>query len=105
VKFTGFLPDEEYLGLLRGVQAIMVLTTNNHTMQRGACEAVSLGKPIITSDWPVLRSYFNKGTIHVDNSYHGIKEGILEMREKREFLEKGKRSCLFATRAPVGVGR
>ncbi|MBI1879021.1 MAG: hypothetical protein HYR94_12520, partial [Chloroflexi bacterium] len=28
VKFTGFLPDEEYLGLLRGVQAIMVLTTN-----------------------------------------------------------------------------
>jgi glycosyltransferase involved in cell wall biosynthesis len=88
VNFTGFLPDEEYLGLLRGVQAIIVLTTHNHTMQRGACEAVSLGKPIITSDWPVLRSYFNKGTIFVNNSGEGIKEGILQMKEKREILEK-----------------
>ena len=25
VKFTGFLPNEEYLGLLRAVQAVMVL--------------------------------------------------------------------------------
>jgi len=88
VQFTGFLPDQEYIGLLRTVQAIIVLTTDNHTMQRGACEAVSLGKPIITSDWPVLRSYFDKGTIHVDNSSQSIREGILKMQEKRENLQK-----------------
>ena len=88
VQFTGFLPDQEYIGLLRTVQAIVVLTTDNHTMQRGACEAVSLGKPIITSDWPVLRSYFDKGTIHVDNSSQSIREGILKMQEKRENLQK-----------------
>jgi glycosyltransferase involved in cell wall biosynthesis len=88
LKFTGFLPDEEYLGLLRAVQAIMVLTTRNHTMQRGACEAVSLGKPIITSNWPLLQTYFHKGTIHVDNSGQGIQEGILRMQRERETLEK-----------------
>lgn len=88
VKFTGFLPDEEYLGLLRAAQAIMVLTTDDHTMQRGACEAVWLGKPIITSDWPLLKSYFYKGTIHVDNSSQGIQEGIRRMEQQVEFLEK-----------------
>lgn len=88
VKFTGFLPDDEYLGLLRSVQAIMVLTTDNHTMQRGACEAVSLGKPIITSNWPILREYFHKGTIHVDNSSQGIRQGILQMQQEGEILEK-----------------
>ncbi|HEX9923114.1 MAG TPA: glycosyltransferase [Anaerolineae bacterium] len=88
VKFTGFIPDHEYFGLLRAVQAIVVLTKNNHTMQRGACEAVSLGKPIITSDWPLLRSYFNKGTIHVDNSGRGIQTGVLQMQKEREGLQK-----------------
>jgi glycosyltransferase involved in cell wall biosynthesis len=88
VKFTGFLPDAEYLGLLRGVQAIMVLTTRDHTMQRGACEAVSLGKPIITSNWPLLQNYFNRGTIHVDNSCAGIRAGVIKMQREQKVLEK-----------------
>jgi glycosyltransferase involved in cell wall biosynthesis len=88
VQFTGFLPDQDYFGLLRAVQAIMVLTTDNHTMQRGACEAVSLGKPIITSDWPLLRDYFHKGTIHVDNTTQGIQVGVLKMKKYLKHLEK-----------------
>jgi glycosyltransferase involved in cell wall biosynthesis len=87
VEFTGFLPDEDYFGLLRAVQAIMVLTTDDHTMQRGACEAVSLGKPIITSDWPILREHFDKGTIYVDNCAQSIREAVIEMQEARERLE------------------
>jgi len=89
VRFTGFLPDEEYYGLLRAAQAVMVLTTDNYTMQRGACEAVSLGKPVITSDWPILREYFGKGTIHVDNSAQSIREAVIRMqREQREMEEE-----------------
>ena len=88
VRFTGFLPDKEYLGLLQAVQAIMVLTTRDHTMQRGACEAVSLGKPIITSNWPLLKTYFHKGTVHVDNSSQGIREGVLKMQQEAKALEK-----------------
>lgn len=88
VVFTDFLPDDEYIGLLRSVHAILVLTTDDHTMQRGACEAVSIGKPIITSNWPLLKEYFNMGTIHVDNTARGIREGVQTMREQRQTLEK-----------------
>jgi glycosyltransferase involved in cell wall biosynthesis len=88
VKFTGFLPDEDYFGLLRATQAVMTLTTDNHTMQRAACEAVSLGKPIITSNWPILKEYFDKGTLHVDNSAQGIREAVITLQQERERLEK-----------------
>ncbi|MDH4117417.1 MAG: glycosyltransferase [Acidimicrobiia bacterium] len=80
VRFTGFLRDEDYYQLLRGADAVMCLTTRNHTMQRGACEALSLGRPIITSDWPLLKDYFHEGTVHVDNTAHGIRIGVEDLR-------------------------
>ena len=86
VHLTGFLPSDEYYGLLRSVNAIMTLTTEDHTMQRGACEAVWLGQPIIASHWPVLRQSFHKGTIHVDNTVEGIRAGVLEMRARHQQL-------------------
>jgi glycosyltransferase involved in cell wall biosynthesis len=81
VHFTDFLPDETYYGLMRSSDAVMCLTTRNHTMQRGACEALSLGKPIITSDWPLLRTYFSKGTVYVSNDSDGIRQGIQTMED------------------------
>jgi glycosyltransferase involved in cell wall biosynthesis len=81
VTCTGFLPDARYIGLLRAVDAIMVLTTRDHTLQLGGCEAVSLGQPLITSDWPFLRDFFPKGTIHVANTADGIRGGVLDMQK------------------------
>ena len=81
VHFAGFLPDAEYYDLMRRAQAVICLTTRDHTMQRGACEALSLGTPIITSDWPLLRSYFDRGTVHVDNTAPGIRDGVQRMME------------------------
>ncbi len=78
--FTGFLPDASYYGLLGGVDGVMCLTTREHTMQRGACEALSLGKPIITSDTHLLRSYFDRGTVHVSNKQESIREGVLRLQ-------------------------
>lgn len=80
VELTGFLPAEDYYGLLHDSDAVMVLTTRDHTMQRGACEALSLDTPIITSDWPLLVDYFRKGTVHVDNTASGIAAGVEAMR-------------------------
>jgi glycosyltransferase involved in cell wall biosynthesis len=80
VELTGFLPAADYYGLVHGSDAAMALTTRDHTMQRGACEALSLGTPIITSDWPLLRTYFCKGTVHVDNTAAGIRDGIDRLR-------------------------
>lgn len=80
VELTGFLSSAEYYGLVSQSDAAMALTTRDHTMQRGACEALSLGTPIITSDWPLLRTYFCKGTVHVDNTEAGILAGVERMR-------------------------
>ena len=80
VHWTDFLPDEVYYALLHRAEAVLCLTTRDHTMQRGACEALSLGKPIITSDWPLLRSYFHQGTVHVANTAVGIRQGVLNMQ-------------------------
>jgi glycosyltransferase involved in cell wall biosynthesis len=91
VVFTGFIPDESYFALLRGADAVMCLTTRDHTMQRGACEALSLGRPIITSDWPLLRSYFHDGTLHIDNTSAGIQHAISTLRSNPTALTEGVR--------------
>jgi glycosyltransferase involved in cell wall biosynthesis len=80
VHFTGFL-REDYFALLAAVDVIVCLTTDDHTFLSGANEALWVGKPLITSDWPVLGSYFNKGTIHVDNTVNSIQQGLLAMKE------------------------
>ena len=89
VQFTDFLPDAAYYGLLASSQAVLCLTTRDHTMQRGACEALSLGKPIITSKWPLLQTYFHKGTVHVDNSAEAIRRGVLHMKEHHGLYQTG----------------
>jgi glycosyltransferase involved in cell wall biosynthesis len=76
VRFTGYLPADQYYGLLQASHIVMSLTTRDHTLQCGACEALSLSRPIITSDWPLLREYFSHGTVHVDNSGLGIQRGV-----------------------------
>lgn len=79
VHFTGFLRDD-YFALLEAVDVIVCLTTDDHTFLSGANEALWVGKPLITSDWPVLRSYFNKGTIHTDNTVSDIRESLLKIQ-------------------------
>jgi glycosyltransferase involved in cell wall biosynthesis len=80
LTLTGFLSDDQYYGLLRSAQAVMALTTENHTNQRGACEAVWVERPVITSDWPFLRETFHQGTVHVDNTVAGIVAGVRQMQ-------------------------
>lgn len=97
VTFTDYLPDEQYYALIAASQAVLCLTTRNHTMQRGACEALWMGKPVITSDWPLLREYFYQGTVHVDNTPIGIKAGIDILRAAYAKYEK-EIQALQATR-------
>lgn len=87
-RLTGYLSYERYVGLLRGVDAIMVLTSNDHTLLMGAFEAVSVGTPLIVSDWPILRDYFSSGTVHVPNTVEGICEGVCLVRLKQTTLQQ-----------------
>ena len=91
VRFTGYLPDESYYALMDASDAVLCLTTRDHTMQRGACEALSMGRPIITSDWPLLRGYFHMGTVHVGADATSIRRGVERLlrdhdRYSREIL-------------------
>jgi len=80
VTLTGYLSNDDYVGLLRSVSAIMVLTTNDLTMQRGGSEAISVERPLITSDFQMLRDVFHKGTVHIDNSPGQLVDAITQMQ-------------------------
>ncbi len=98
VHFTDFLPDASYYALMDASHAVMCLTTRDYTMQRGACEALSLGKPIITSDFPILREYFREGAVHVPNTREGIRQGVLEVKEHHALYQAGIRQMQIAQR-------
>ncbi len=83
---TGYLPYERYIGLLRGVDAIIDLTTRDHTLLMGAYEAVSLGVPLIVSDWPILKESFPRGTVHVANTMDGVCAGVRRVLRQQEEL-------------------
>jgi glycosyltransferase involved in cell wall biosynthesis len=89
VRFAGYVPDEEFFGLLEAAQVVMCLTTENHTIQSGALEALWLGRPIITSDWPLLQEYFNRGTLHVTNTADSIQRAVVTMRDHLPAFETG----------------
>lgn len=76
VFFTDFLPNEKYIALLKGSDIVLCLTKNNNTMQNGAYEALILRRPIITSNWPVLRKLYYKGAICINNSSDNIIKAI-----------------------------
>ena len=50
-------------------------------MQRGAYEAVYLGRPVITSNSDLLRRHFFKGSVHVDNDVDAVVSGVCRMRD------------------------
>jgi glycosyltransferase involved in cell wall biosynthesis len=86
VEFTGFLKREDYIALVKSVDAAMILVTTDNTMQRGAYEAMSWGTPIITSDWPLLRDTFPKGSIFVRNHAQDIARGVAVFMKQKELL-------------------
>jgi glycosyltransferase involved in cell wall biosynthesis len=87
-SLTGYLAYDRYVGLLRGVDAIMVLTTGDQQLLMGGFEAVSLGKPLIVSDWPLLREYFCLGTVYAPNTVEGICEGIRQAQRDLAVLQQ-----------------
>jgi len=100
VRLTGFVPDTEYLALLRGADAILVLTREDNTMQRGGYEAMALEKPLITSRWPLLQQVFASGTVHVDNSAKEIAAAVRRIHEEPSAF-RAEMSALRQRRAEI----
>jgi glycosyltransferase involved in cell wall biosynthesis len=92
VIFTGFLNQQEYISLLKKVDAVMVLTRRHDNMLSGAHEALALEKPLITSDWPPLRKYFSAGTAYVNNSAKGIVNAVKYIQLKKDQMKEDMRA-------------
>jgi glycosyltransferase involved in cell wall biosynthesis len=92
VKFTDFLPGSQYVGLLLASDAVMCLTTREHTMQRGAYEAVYLEKPVVVSNTELLRDAFYKGAVCVENTVEGIAGGVRQMQQHLQQRQEEVRS-------------
>jgi glycosyltransferase involved in cell wall biosynthesis len=86
---TGFLSVSDYGALLKTADVVLALTTLDHTMLRGAYEAIYQGTPVIISNWPLLRSAFDAGAVHVDNTAAGIMEGIRTMQQEHAAARAG----------------
>jgi glycosyltransferase involved in cell wall biosynthesis len=81
IIFTGFIPRADYYALLASVDVVMGLTTRESCMLCSAYEAVSFGKPLITSDKRVLRAYFNKGAQYTQNTAETIGKAYQDLMQ------------------------
>jgi glycosyltransferase involved in cell wall biosynthesis len=91
VRLTGFLPDGQYGFLVAHAGVVLTLTTRNHTMLRGAYEAIYQGTPVIVSDWPLLRDAFQRGAVHVDNTPEAIASAVSTIAADAEAYRAGAR--------------
>ena len=68
VVLTGYVSEEDYIGLLHSVDVIIDLTTRDNCLVCGAYEAVAAQKPLILSNTAAIREYFSKGALYTDNT-------------------------------------
>ncbi len=85
VIFTDFLPEDEYIKLIRSVNVILDLTTRDNCLVCGAYEAVAVGIPLVLSKKKILMETFTKGAIFCDNDGREVKEAILKIQSKEEY--------------------
>lgn len=91
VRLTGFVSTAAFGGLLTSADAVMTLTTRDHTMLRGAYEAIYQGTPVVVSDWPILREFFSDGAQHVDNTPASIASALRAIRARQGEFRDGAR--------------
>jgi glycosyltransferase involved in cell wall biosynthesis len=83
VRLTGFLSDEAYVALVASADVVVDLTAIDDCLVCGAYEAVSLGRPLVTSDTTALRQYFRLGTIYTKHDRRSLAAAIaLALTEK-----------------------
>ena len=86
VTFTGFVPEDHFIGLLLAADVVMDLTTRDNCLVCGAYEGVAAGKPLILSDSRATREYFSRGVVYTDNTPASIEECLRDALADRDRL-------------------
>ena len=89
VELTGFLPEEEYVALLRSVDVALDLTSRPDCLVCGAYEALSAGIPAVLSDSVALRAYFDGAAIFAGHSPAELAAAVAEAVSRREDIAAG----------------
>ena len=96
VRLTGFLPEDDFVGLLRGADAVVDLTTREDCLVCGAYEAVSLGKVAILSDTEALRDYFGHVAVMTGHApadlAAAMRQAVAERAEREAGMAEGRRA-------------
>ncbi|MGZ8515797.1 MAG: hypothetical protein ACXWWD_00540 [Chitinophagaceae bacterium] len=88
LTLLGFIPEEEYIGMIRSVDATIVLSERENCLLCGAYETVASEKPMILSNKEALRNYFDKGAIYSENISEDIAKSMYILLGKMEFLSE-----------------
>ncbi len=96
VTLTGFLSDSAYGDLICHADVVLTLTTRDHTMLRGAWEAIYQKTPVVISNWQILQENFPEGAVHVDNSVSAIVQGLEMMRKNHNVFKSGAENLCAA---------
>ncbi len=92
VRFTDFLPQEEYDRMLAESDLVVDLTTREDCLVCGAYEAISSLRPVMVSDFAVNREFFPTGCIFVKNAPEEYARGIeLFFAEQQAYQEQVRR--------------
>ncbi|UTG91411.1 glycosyltransferase family protein [Geobacter sulfurreducens] len=86
VSFLGYLPEAQYYEQLMSSSIVLDLTENENCLVCGAYEAMSAGKPLITSNTSSLRSFFTKGTVFTDHNVDDLIEAVKVAYKNRQQL-------------------
>jgi len=104
VRFTGFLEEKEYWGLLESADAVADLTRMDNCLVCGAYEGIAVGKPLILSDNEATRAHFRIGVLYVDNGVPDIRRALKTLLEKRAELQQQSMKLRDELRASWLVG-
>lgn len=86
VTFTGYLRGEDYWNQLRDATVVVALTTWEHSFLLAIQDAMTVRRPLVTSDQPVLREVLGDDAVLVSNDGPSIAAGIREAIERRDEL-------------------
>jgi glycosyltransferase involved in cell wall biosynthesis len=99
MRFTGFLPADEFRRLMAHATVVLALTTREATMQRAAYEGLQFGRPLVCSDTGVLRRVLADAAVFVGNSAPAIAAGIRDAVARADQLQAAGAAVQAAMRA------
>lgn len=88
IVFTGFLPDADFIKLLRESDCIIDLTTLPDCLVCGGYEAAALGVPLVVSDSPANRQIFTPGAVLASNCAEDLARAVLIVLQRREEVRR-----------------